>query len=66
MAGVAVLPEARRRGVGAAISSWLLERGVRGAAPSSRTSTRTPTRAARLYERLGFTELPGHDIYVEL
>ena len=22
--------------------------------------------AARIYERLGFTELPGHDIYIEL
>ena len=67
LAGVAVLA-ATRGGAASArrISSWLLERGVRAPAPSSRTSTRTPTAAARLYGRLGFTELPGHDIYVEL
>ena len=65
MAGVAVLVEARRRGVGAAMSSWLLERGFAAGAELAHLNPDTDT-AARLYGRLGFTELPGHDIYVEL
>ena len=65
VAGVAVAMEARRRGVGAAMSSWLLARGFERGAELAHLNPDTDT-AARLYERLGFTELPGHDIYVEL
>ncbi len=65
MAGVAVAMEARRRGVGAAMSSWLLARGFVRGAELAHLNPDTDT-AARLYARLGFTELPGHDIYVEL
>jgi len=65
LAGVAVLASARRRGVGAALSSWLLERGFAGGAELAHLNPDTDT-AARLYGRLGFTELPGHDIYIEL
>ena len=36
------------------------------AARSSPTSTPTPTRRRAIYERLGFTELSGHDIYIDL
>jgi GNAT superfamily N-acetyltransferase len=65
VAGVAVLPEARRRGVGAGVSSWLLERAFARGAELAHLNPDTHA-AARIYERLGFTELPGHDIYVDL
>jgi len=65
LAGVAVLPAARRRGVGAAMSSWLLERGFAAGAELAHLNPDTAV-AARLYERLGFTETPGYDIYVDL
>jgi ribosomal protein S18 acetylase RimI-like enzyme len=64
LAGVAVLPEARRRGIGAAVSSWLLERAFARGAELAHLNPDTDA-AARIYGRLGFTELPGHDIYVD-
>jgi GNAT superfamily N-acetyltransferase len=65
LAGVAVLPSARRRGVGAALSSWLLERGFAAGAELAHLNPDTDE-AARLYGRLGFTETPGLDVYVDL
>jgi GNAT superfamily N-acetyltransferase len=65
LAGVAVLPAARRRGVGAAISTWLLAQGLAGGAELAHLNPDTDA-AARLYTRLGFTETPGYDIYVDL
>ena len=65
LAGVAVLPGARRRGVGAGVSSWLLERAFERGAELAHLNPDTHA-AARIYERLGFTELAGHDIYIEL
>jgi GNAT superfamily N-acetyltransferase len=65
VAGVAVLAQARRRGVGAAVSSWLLERAFARGAELAHLNPDTDG-AARIYGRLGFAELPGHDIYVDL
>jgi len=65
LAGVAVLATARRRGVGAAMSSWLLERGFTAGAELAHLNPDTDE-AARLYGRLGFTETPGLDVYVEI
>ena len=65
LAGVAVLPHVRRRGAGAGMSSWLLERGFAAGAELAHLNPDTDI-AARLYERLGFTESPGLDIYVDL
>jgi GNAT superfamily N-acetyltransferase len=65
LAGVAVLATARRRGVAAAMSSWLLERAFAAGAELAHLNPDTEG-AARIYGRLGFTELPGHDIYVDL
>jgi GNAT superfamily N-acetyltransferase len=65
LAGVAVLPEARRRGIGAALSAWLLERGLAAGAELAHLNPDTDA-AARLYARLGFAETPGHDIYTDL
>jgi GNAT superfamily N-acetyltransferase len=65
LAGVGVVAAARRRGVGSAVSSWLLERGF---AAGARLAHLSPDHdaAARVYGRLGFAEAPGFDVYVEL
>ena len=65
LAGVAVAPGARRRGVGAAVSSWLLERGFERGAELAHLHPDTQE-AARLYARLGFVETPGFEIYGDL
>jgi len=63
LAGVAVVPEARRRGIGAAVSGWLLRDGF---ARGARLAHLQPDddRAARVYARLGFVEVEGLDVYV--
>ena len=65
LAGVAVLPAARRRGVGAALSSWLLARGVAGGAELAHLHADTDD-AARVYARLGFTDADPLDVYVDV
>ena len=65
LAGVTVLPEARRRGIAGAVSSWLLTRGT---AAGARVAHLHPDsdQAARVYARLGFVEVDGFDVYVDL
>lgn len=65
VAGVAVLPSARRRGIGTALTSRLLTRGFATGAALAHLHPDTDE-AARLYERLGFVEVPGFDVYVDL
>jgi GNAT superfamily N-acetyltransferase len=65
LGGVAVLEQARRRGVGAAVSGWLLARGFAAGAQLAHLNPDTDA-AARIYERLGFAESAGLDIYVDL
>ena len=65
LAGIGVLGHARRRGVGAAISSWLLERGFAAGAELAHLHPDTDE-AARIYSRLGFVETDGFDVYVKL
>lgn len=65
LAGVAVLPEARRRGVAGAVSGWLLERAVAGGARIAHLHPDTDE-AARVYARLGFAEVDGFDVYVDM
>jgi ribosomal protein S18 acetylase RimI-like enzyme len=65
VAGIGVLPEARGRGVGAAVSSWLLERGFAAGAGFAHLHPDTDG-AARIYARLGFVEVEGFDVYVDL
>lgn len=65
LGGVAVIERARRRGVGAAVSSWLLARGLAAGAELAHLNPDTDA-AARLYERLGFVETAGLDVYVDL
>jgi GNAT superfamily N-acetyltransferase len=65
VAGVAVLPAARGRGVGAALSSWLVERGFAAGADLAHLHADTSA-AARVYARLGFQDAEGMDVYVAL
>jgi ribosomal protein S18 acetylase RimI-like enzyme len=59
--GIAVLPDARRRGVGAAISSWLIEHST---ADLWHLHPDTDE-AARIYQRLGFVAAGAFDVYVD-
>ena len=65
LAGVAVRADARRRGVGAALSSWLVARGLRAGARLAHLHADTDG-AARVYERLGFADTTGLEVYVRL
>ncbi|SDT15689.1 GNAT family N-acetyltransferase [Actinopolymorpha singaporensis] len=63
--GVGVLPGVRRRGIGAALTADILTWGFGGGATLAHLNPETEE-AARLYTRLGFTEVAGLDIYVAL
>ena len=65
VAGIGVLPAARGRGVGAAVSSWLVERGIDAGARLAHLHPDTDA-AARIYARLGFVEVEGFDVYVDM
>jgi ribosomal protein S18 acetylase RimI-like enzyme len=62
LGGIAVLPATRQRGVAAALSSWLLAPGFEAGARFAHLQTDS-NGAARVYERLGFEEFSGIDIY---
>jgi ribosomal protein S18 acetylase RimI-like enzyme len=63
IAGVGVLPEARGRGLGAALTSWLIARGFARGATLAHLHPDDDA-AARLYGRLGFAEVPGFNVFV--
>ena len=63
VAGVGVLPAARRRGIGAALTGWLIERGFERGATLAHLHP-DDDGAARLYARLGFVEVPGFKVFV--
>jgi GNAT superfamily N-acetyltransferase len=65
LAGVGVLPEARCRGVAGEMSSWLLDRAFAGGAELAHLHPDSDG-AARIYARLGFIEVAGFDIYVDI
>jgi GNAT superfamily N-acetyltransferase len=65
LAGVAVIAGARRRGVAAAMSVWLLRGAFAGGARLAHLHPDTDA-AARVYARLGFREAGALDIYVDL
>lgn len=63
--GVGVLAPARNRGIGGALTSWLVERAFDAGATLAHLNPNTDP-AARVYARLGFVETVGLDIYVDL
>jgi GNAT superfamily N-acetyltransferase len=65
LGGVAVRPDARRRGVATALSAWLLQRGFAAGALLAHLDPDNDE-AARVYGRLGFVEQDGLDVYVNL
>jgi predicted N-acetyltransferase YhbS len=62
LAGVAVVETARRRGIGAYVSWWLLRRAFERGAEFAHLHADTPA-AARVYARLGFAAAGALDIY---
>jgi ribosomal protein S18 acetylase RimI-like enzyme len=65
IAGIAVAGDCRRRGLGAALSSWLVRGGFDAGAQLAHLQP-DDDRAARLYAGLGFIEAGGLDIYVDI
>jgi ribosomal protein S18 acetylase RimI-like enzyme len=63
VAGISVKPAARRRGIGAAVTSWLMEQAGDIALWHLHPDTDS---AAGIYRRLGFVEVDGLDIYIDL
>lgn len=63
--GVGVVEPARRRGIGAALTSWLLQRAAAEGIELAHLNPNTEA-AARLYWRLGFVETAGLDVIGEL
>ena len=59
-----VLPEHRRRGIGAALTGHLV-RWARDEGADLAWLNPDDDRAARLYAGLGFAEVPGFDVYVD-
>jgi GNAT superfamily N-acetyltransferase len=59
------MPEARGKGVGGAMSSWLIARAL-GAGVQLVHLDPDDDYAASLYARLGFVEVPGLDVYVDV
>lgn len=55
----------RNRGIGGALTSWLLERAFAAGATLAHLNPDTGA-AARLYVRLGFVETAGLDVYVDM
>jgi len=63
--GVGVLAQARGRGIGAVMTSWLIERAFDAGATLAHLNPNNEA-AARIYRRLGFRETSGFDVYVDL
>jgi ribosomal protein S18 acetylase RimI-like enzyme len=63
--GVGVLPTARRRGVGGALTGTVVDWGFSGGADLAWLCPDSDE-AVRLYARMGFVETGGFDIYVDL
>jgi hypothetical protein len=62
LGGVGVVAAARRRGIAAHVSSWLLARGFAEGAAFAHLHADTPA-AARIYARLGFSDAGALDVY---
>ena len=65
LAGVAVAEPVRSRGIGAAVSSWLLARGFAAGARLAHLQADTEA-AARVYARLGFVDAGALDVFTDV
>jgi len=65
VAGIGVLPDARRTGIGGALSSWLVAALLDTGAELVHLHPDTD-QAAAIYRRLGFVEVDGFDVYVDM
>ena len=65
LAGVAVAAPLRRRGIGAAISAWLLSRGFAGGARLAHLHADTDA-AARVYARRGFVDAGALRVFADV
>jgi GNAT superfamily N-acetyltransferase len=65
LAGVAVAAPFRRRGIAAAVSTWLLARGFEGGARLAHLHADTEA-AARVYARLGFSDAGALEVFAEV
>ena len=65
LAGVAVAEPLRRRGIGGAVSSWLLERGFAAGARLAHLQADTEA-AALVYVRLGFADAGVLEVFTEV
>lgn len=63
--GVGVLEHARGRGIGAAVTGWLVERAFDAGVTLAHLNPNTED-AARVYARLGFAETRALDVYADL
>ena len=62
--GIGVAPGARRAGIGAALTTWLVRRSFAAGADLAQLAA-DDEHAVRLYSRLGFAETGSLDVYVE-
>jgi GNAT superfamily N-acetyltransferase len=62
--GVGVLPTARRKGIGAVLTTYVVQWGFATGADLAWLNPDTDE-AARLYDRMGFEETGGLDVYVD-
>ena len=60
--GIGVVPDARRRGIGAALTTWLVRRSFAAGAELAQLAA-DDEHAVRLYSRLGFVETGSLDVY---
>src|SRR3954453_2236745 len=65
VAGIAVLPQVRRRGIGAGLTSWLTRSAFEAGAGLCHLHPDTDE-AVAIYRRLGYVEVGGLDIYIAL
>jgi GNAT superfamily N-acetyltransferase len=63
--GVGVVPGARRRGIAAALTCWLLQRAFSAGAALAHLNPDSDA-AGTLYSGLGFRETAGFDVYVDV
>ena len=66
LGGVAVLDQLRRRGIGAAVSSWLLQRAVVDGGARWAHLSPDSEQTAQVYRRLGFSACGSFTVHIDL